>query len=295
MFRWKIARVMGINLYVNWTFLLLPLFVIMSTWERGAPLSSQGQAMAGVVLIVATMVCVILHELGHAWMARQFGIRTLDINISVIGGVARLERMSEKPWAEFLIAIAGPAVNAVITFSLALLLVPLAILVGDHLWDFPVSRFFLFLLMVNGGLVLFNMLPAFPMDGGRVLRSVLCMFMNRLRATEIAVYVGMFVAGLVVVVGVVYTLFAFMSAILLLSIMIFIIGAGLQELAMVRHRYAMLHEQPIDVIAAGRPDPAADVHVVDPGFSGLAWDVSRRAWVIWRDGRPISSYGAKPE
>ncbi len=295
MFRWKIARVMGINLYVNWTFLLLPLLVIMSTWERGVPLLSQGQAMAGLGLITATMVCVVLHELGHAWMARLFGIRTLDINISVIGGVARLERMSEKPWEEFLIAIAGPAVNAVITFILALLLVPLLIILRDHLWDFSASRFVLFLLLVNGGLVVFNMLPAFPMDGGRVLRSVLCLFMNRLRATEIAVYIGMFVAGLVVVVGVFYTLFALMSAILLLTVMFFIVGAGMQELAMVRHRYAMLREQPIDVIAAGRPEPAADVHVVDPGFSGLAWDVSRRAWVIWHNGRPMSTYGAKPE
>src|SRR3989442_1544720 len=98
MLRWKVGRWMGIDLYINWTFLFAPLLVMAATWERGAPIAAQGMAFLGLSLTLATFACVILHEFGHARMARVFGIRTRDITISLIGGVARLERMSEKPW-----------------------------------------------------------------------------------------------------------------------------------------------------------------------------------------------------
>jgi Zn-dependent protease len=293
MLRWKVARVMGIDLYVHWSFLLVPVLVLLAFWDHGAPLLAQQQAFYYLCLAFATFGCVILHELGHARMARLFRIRTRDITISFIGGAARLERMSDKPWEEFLIAIAGPAVNVVIACALVVIALPLFVLVGGRtaFQETPATAFIGSLLGINIILVLFNMLPAFPMDGGRVLRALLSLVMDHLRATEMATYVGMAIA---MVFGIVGAMFITTWPALLL-IALFVFTAGQQELAMTRRRYAMLYEQPIDVIPADQAGPFPKVHVVDPGFSGMAWDVSRRAWVIWHNGRPVSTYGAKPE
>jgi Zn-dependent protease len=290
MFRWKVGRLMGIDLYINWTFLLAPVLIMLATWERGAPPAAQGPAFFGLALTLATFVCVILHEFGHARMARVFGIRTRDITISLIGGVARLERMSEKPWEEFLIAIAGPAVNIGIAFCLLLVGLPFG--GSARFIEIVHTDFLACMFWMNVGLVLFNMLPAFPMDGGRVLRAILSLLTDHLRATEIAAYIGMAIAAVFGVIGILN----FTSWPVLVVIAFFIFTAAQQELAMTRRRWAMLAEQPVDVIPVDEPaDGFPRVHVVEPGFSGLAWDVTRRAWVIWHNGRPVSSYGAKPE
>src|SRR5438552_136525 len=112
---WKLGRAFGINLYVHWTFFFLVAFVLYENWSVGG----QELAFYGGLALVGTIICLVLHELGHALMARRFGIPTRDITLYPIGGVARLERMSEKPWEEFCIAVAGPAVNVVITAILA--------------------------------------------------------------------------------------------------------------------------------------------------------------------------------
>ena len=113
---WKVGRLFGIDIFIHWTFLLLPLSVIIS--ERGA-----GETPLGTVGVLAVLFaifgCVVLHELGHALTARLFGIGTRDITLYPIGGVARMERMSEKPWEEFWIAVGGPAVNVVIALLFA--------------------------------------------------------------------------------------------------------------------------------------------------------------------------------
>src|SRR6266446_5240096 len=116
MFRsWKLGTAFGIGIYVHWTFLLLPLYLVFS---GGGP--GHGPAVAYILaLIAAVFGCVVLHELGHALTARRFGIGTRDITLYPIGGVARLERMSERPWEEFWIAVAGPAVNVGIAAVLA--------------------------------------------------------------------------------------------------------------------------------------------------------------------------------
>src|SRR5436190_1862106 len=108
---WKIGRLFGIDLFLHWTFFLLPVYVFWMSLRRGVPEEVALFLVAGVLLIFP---CVALHELGHALMARRFGIATRDITMYPIGGVARLERMSEKPWEEFWIAVAGPAVNVII-------------------------------------------------------------------------------------------------------------------------------------------------------------------------------------
>src|SRR5262249_29082496 len=147
--------------------------VLFNTWGSGLP-----AAVYLATLMVGLFGCVLLHELGHALMARQFGIATRDITLYPMGGVARLERMSERPWEEFCIAVAGPLVNVVIAASLALVFLllglPLAGLgLTQRAWVSPEVSLLRDLFAVNVGLVLFNLLPAFPMDGGRVLRALL--------------------------------------------------------------------------------------------------------------------------
>lgn len=149
-----------------------------------------------VAIVLGVFFCVILHEFGHAFMARRFGVRTHDIVMTPIGGIARLERMPEGKLQEFWVAIAGPVVNFVIVILIWLgflffsgIKLPIF---SSAFWRFenqPPS-YFLILLFANGYLGLFNLLPAFPMDGGRILRSLLSVRMSRERATQIAAYVG---------------------------------------------------------------------------------------------------------
>ena len=171
---WKLGRVAGIDLFVHPTFLLILLPGVF-----GSGLS--------VFFILALFGCVVLHELGHALMARRFGIETRDITLYPIGGVARLERMPRAPGAELLIALAGPAVNFAIVGGLLGLQ-------GLGFWemgsDSSVDGFVESLLIVNLILGLFNLIPAFPMDGGRVLRAGLSGWLGRARATTIAATIG---------------------------------------------------------------------------------------------------------
>ena len=186
---WNLGKLFGIQIRVHWTFLILPIWVYFSTILAGS-----GVAM-GVVAILFTLAifgCVLFHELGHALAARQFGILTRNITLLPIGGVAALERMPRKSLQELWIAVAGPLVNVAIALTLAvgLLLIPLPT-------ESVILAFVKNLVVANVILVVFNMIPAFPMDGGRVLRSLLAMKMDYVRATQIAATVGqVFAIGL---------------------------------------------------------------------------------------------------
>ena len=183
----KIGTFAGIGVYLHWTFALLIGWIFMAHLTAGkTPL----EALAGVVFILTLFACVVLHEFGHALTARRYGVGTRDITLLPIGGVARLERIPEKPMQEFWVAVAGPAVNVVIA---ALLFVILLVLNGAKqvpgvIWF--EGGFLAQLIWVNLLIVAFNMLPAFPMDGGRVLRSLLAIRMGRQRATHIAANIG---------------------------------------------------------------------------------------------------------
>jgi Zn-dependent protease/CBS domain-containing protein len=184
---WRIGRIAGINVFVHFTFLILLGWVGFTYYEVH---QSVAEALMGVLFILLLFCIIVLHELGHALAARRYGIGTRDITLLPIGGVARLERMPEDPWQELVVALAGPAVNVVLAgllFGILLLgqgLAPLhrAIDVGG-----PILAQ---LLVVNIFLALFNLLPAFPMDGGRVLRALLAMRMNYVKATQVAATIG---------------------------------------------------------------------------------------------------------
>jgi Zn-dependent protease/CBS domain-containing protein len=197
--RWsyRIARVAGIDIFVHATFALLIIFLGVQYYQAGG----MPAVIQGVAFVLALFGCVVLHELGHALAARQFGIATRDITLLPIGGVARLDRMPDKPAQELWVAVAGPLVNVIIAGMLLVgllttnSLTPLTELVQGR------THFAEQLMYVNVFLVVFNMLPAFPMDGGRVLRALLATRLDYARATSIAASVGQFMAVLFGILG----------------------------------------------------------------------------------------------
>ncbi|HOE66350.1 MAG TPA: site-2 protease family protein [Candidatus Hydrogenedentes bacterium] len=200
---WRIATVFGIGVYLHFTFLILMFFLLLAPVLRGDGI---GTGLMWTLKGVALFAIVVLHELGHALAARRFDIATRDITLLPIGGVARLERMPEDPKQELVVAVAGPAVNVVLAvFAYGALVVssaaelhrgPVANLFLD-----PGVPVFLWLLGVNVALAAFNLIPAFPMDGGRVLRALLAMRTDYVRATHVAAYIGQGMALLFILFG----------------------------------------------------------------------------------------------
>lgn len=185
--QWKLGRFAGIDVYVHATFLLLIGWVGYSHWLENR---NWGEVLSGILFILALFLCVVLHEYGHALTARRYGIRTRDITLYPIGGVARLERMPEKPIEELWVALMGPAVNVVIAAVLFVYLYVTHSLVPLRDLTIASGSFAERLMVVNIWLVLFNLIPAFPMDGGRVLRALLAMRMDFVRATQVAANIG---------------------------------------------------------------------------------------------------------
>lgn len=183
---WQVAEIRGVAVRIHATFVLLLAWIALSAWSEGGSMAALGGV--GFALLVFTIV--VLHELGHATAARHYGIRTRDITLLPIGGVARLDRIPEEPRAELVIAIAGPAVN----FALAAVLATVALGLGQPLVPADPTQSEMPLLArlvwINLSLGTFNLLPAFPMDGGRMLRAILAMRMDHARATRIAARLG---------------------------------------------------------------------------------------------------------
>ena len=180
---------MGTVLRVHVTFFLLLAWIGGSAWFAGGPTA----ALGAIIFIVLLFACVVLHEFGHVIAARRYGVRTPDITLLPIGGVARLERIPEKPMQELVVALAGPAVNVAIA---AVLLVVLGGILPPESMELsnPGVDLIARLATVNIFLALFNLIPAFPMDGGRVLRALLAHWLGYARGTRIAATVGQVVA-----------------------------------------------------------------------------------------------------
>ena len=211
----SIGRVVGTDVRIHATFFLLLIFIAFSWGAIGA------------LFVSAMFFCVLLHEFGHIFAARRFGIRTPDVTLLPIGGLARLERMPKKPSEELIVALAGPAVN-----------VAIAALLFPFVGGFPVATlnpsladprlFFQTLMVANISLAIFNLIPAFPMDGGRVLRAVLAIKLNYAKATQIAALIGQTIAFC----GGIWALLNTQPVLVLIAFFIFI-GAG-QEAASVQ-------------------------------------------------------------
>jgi len=218
----KIGRFAGIDVFVHVTFFLLVGWVALMHWQEG---QSVPATLSGVILILAIFVCVVLHEYGHALMARRYGIPTRDIILLPVGGVARLEKMPTQPIQELWVALAGPAVNVAIAMGLYLWLNLTASWEPVQSLTVSTGPFLERLMFVNIFMIAFNMLPAFPMDGGRILRALLALRMEYGRATHIAASFG---RGMAILFGAI----GFLYSPLLIVIAFFVwIGAG-QEAAM---------------------------------------------------------------
>lgn len=196
----KIGSVAGIGIFLHWTFLLLIAAIFAFYYVQS---QSIGAAAAGMGLILAVFVCVVLHELGHALTARRFGVGTRSITLYPIGGLARLERIPSEPMKEFWIAIGGPAVNLVIAVFLAAVLLVRDGSFNPGVLGSPGSHVVASLMWINLALTGFNLLPAFPMDGGRVLRALLALTQDYAQATQTAANVGQAMAILFGLVGLV--------------------------------------------------------------------------------------------
>ncbi|MFZ4778110.1 MAG: M50 family metallopeptidase [Terrimicrobiaceae bacterium] len=224
---------------IHVTFLLILAWFGAMYWQQGGFVG----AVQGVGFTLLLFLCVLLHEFGHAFAARAYGIRTPDITLLPIGGVARLERMPDKPVQELVVAIAGPAVNAVICLVLFAVLATKFRMSDLTEVDRLDGSLTAKLMAVNFMLVAFNAIPAFPMDGGRVLRALLAMTMNYSLATTIAARVGQ-------VLAVVFAVASFFGPTMLLFIAVFVFLAAQQELSMVRFRAGVGNRRVADVMSA---------------------------------------------
>ena len=196
----RIITLFGIPVQLHWSFGLIVFWILYVAYSSGMDLQSM---LWFSLFIIALFICVVMHEFGHALSARRYGVNTRDITLLPIGGVARLERLPDKPIQEFVVAIAGPLVN-----------VAIALVLGLGLWLFSsydeilgviqqmdqqnafsgLLNFVIMLVCLNAMLVGFNLLPAFPMDGGRIFRSLLSIRLGRVKATRIASYIGQLLA-----------------------------------------------------------------------------------------------------
>ncbi len=213
----KLFDVAGTAVRVHPTFFLLLIWIGAVRFMDGGAWS----ALTGIAFVIVLFACVVLHEFGHIMMARRFGIATPDVTLLPIGGVASMERLPEKPREEILVALAGPAVNLVIATILILLL-------GDQLdlerfaqIEAPKPGLLEQIAIANLVLVVFNLIPAFPMDGGRVLRAILTLKVGYTRATRMAATFGQALAVLFGVVGLLGNLF-----LILIAIFIFLAASG---------------------------------------------------------------------
>lgn len=241
----KIFTAFGIPVFIHWTFGFIFVFILWNAQSEGM---TTMETLTYTGLFMSLFVCVLLHEYGHALAARRYGVKTQDIVLMPIGGVARLEKMPDKPMQEFVVAIAGPMVNVVIAILLMLgiwlltdpayieLMANLVIsaeegneIIEETGIQIPQTlQFAINLAILNIVLVIFNMIPAFPMDGGRVFRALLSMKTGRPKATRIASMVGQVIAGLIIFYGI------WTNAFMTIVLGLFVIYGARSENAMVQ-------------------------------------------------------------
>jgi Zn-dependent protease/CBS domain-containing protein len=246
--------------YIHVTFFLLLAWIVFASYRETRSWAAAGSELLFVSLV---FLIIVMHEYGHALAARRFGVKTRDITLLPIGGMARLERIPENPYQELVIAVAGPLVNVVLALACLVWVAAAGQPAAEIAEELPKNPFAIGLaerlLLTNVILVVFNMIPAFPMDGGRVLRAFLAMNMNYVRATQMAARVGQAVA-----LGFALVALTVPGTFMLLLIAFFVwIGAS-QEAAMVAQRASLaglkVRQAMITQIQVVRPDaPLEDI------------------------------------
>lgn len=256
-----LGSISGIKIKVHWTFFFLIAWVILTELQRGGNLES---ILFNVAFVLTVFLCVVLHELGHSLTAKYFGVSTKSITLLPIGGVSSLNKIPESPKEEILVTIAGPLVNVIIAVILYFV-IPVKELMKQNLGEslgtfsgFTLSNFLFYLFIVNIALVIFNMIPAFPMDGGRILRAFIASKTDRVKATQIAAKVGQIFAVLFLLLGLLYN-----PLLVIIALFIFI-GAYsenqlVQQLALIKGH--TVEEAMLFKITTFRPDDPLDIVV----------------------------------
>ena len=216
----NLGKYYGTKIEIHWTFFLIIAWIILTEVVSGGSID---RILFNLQFILAVILCVFLHEMGHAMAAKHFGIKTKKIVLLPIGGISTNDITTNSPKEEFLITAAGPIVNIIIAIIL-FFAVPvhdyISLNLGQYftaLSDFSFRTFFFFLFIVNVALVIFNMIPAFPLDGGRILRALLDLKFDRVRATKIAATIGNIIAMILLLIG-----FLFNPILIFMSLFLFI-------------------------------------------------------------------------
>ncbi|GAA4272820.1 site-2 protease family protein [Aquimarina gracilis] len=250
----NLGKLFNVKIEVHWTFIFILLWVIFLELKSGGTLQN---AMMSIVFIALLFTCVVFHEFGHILTARKFGVTAKKITLLPIGGVASMETIPENPKQELLISLAGPAVNIFIALILSLFINISFFFDQDPkqleeaLSHVTPQNLLIYLFSANIALAIFNFIPAFPMDGGRVLRAILAMKTDRVTATNIASGIGQFIALIFVFVGILYNPF-------LILIALFIFFGAYGENKMVRQLALLkghkVHDAMLTNISVLKPD-----------------------------------------
>ena len=274
-------KIAGINIYIHWTFSLIIIWIIYVNARAGLDAYQIGWS---VLFVLSLFVCVTLHEFGHAMAAKRYGIKTKDITLYPIGGVARLEKMPEKPSHELVVALAGPLVNVVIMF----LLLPfmynfnMESAASERGLIISAANFLPMLGIINIWLAVFNLIPAFPMDGGRVLRALLAMKTSRVKATEIAATIGKILAIGFIITGFYLNPF-------LIFIGIFIILGAHAEAEMVKTQFFITDLTAADALMTSYR--TLDKNQPIGAAVKLLLDGAAKSFVITHEGAPFGTIG----
>jgi Zn-dependent protease/predicted transcriptional regulator len=272
-----LGKILGVKIFVHWTFAFLVGWIVISTMRAGLGVSA---VLWTLGLVLAIFGCIVLHELGHALAGRKYKVQTKHITLLPIGGVAQLETIPENPKQELVIALAGPAVN----FIIVLILYPFAnshtLLDTESLMNIGASNFLFFLITVNLWLALFNLIPAFPMDGGRVLRALLAIWLGHGKATRVASVIGQLF-------GIAFFLTGFVYSPSLIFIGIFIVLSAQYEKSLVQtveflHKYKVL-----DVIIRDIPSIESSSSVKDAAQVLLS--TQNKNFVVTTNGKPVGT------
>lgn len=225
--RWslRLGSIRGTAIYIHVTFLILLAWLFVLYYSHGGAAA----AWQGTALIALIFFCVLLHEFGHVFAARHFGVPTRDVTLWPFGGISSMERMPEKPSQELIVALAGPAVNVAIAAVLLLWLGPRFNAENLTSLDNPGISLVAKLAGANIILVIFNLIPAFPMDGGRVLRALLAMYMSNARATQLAASIGQGFAIVFGILGLFYN-----PILLIIAVFVFLAASGEASQAQLR-------------------------------------------------------------
>ena len=273
-----LGNISGIKISVHWTFLILIFWIIFSNVRSGLTFN---EIVWSVTFVLAIFLCVTLHELGHALTAQRFKIKTKQISILPIGGVAQLESIPEKPKEELLVALAGPAVNVVI----AAILYPF-VTIGRDIEDLTTlsrigpGNFLLALMSINLWLAIFNLIPAFPMDGGRVLRALLAFRLSHAKATTIAASIGQVLAMVFVFLG-----FFFNPFLIFIGFFIFL---GAQSEAAYAQSKLMLKGFTVkDVVM--KEIPVIDATASVQEAAGKLLESQNKNFVVYENGKPVGT------